>query len=73
MSASVPFREVERMLKDCAPGSTWRVGTHFRQIYHGGKVYRTFPKADNIHVGHINKIIRFFALDKQCASKHIHF
>jgi hypothetical protein len=69
MSATTPLSKVEKMLAECAPGYTIRLANHTRVIQFGGKVYRTFPKADPMEVGHVRKIARFFGI-QACAAKH---
>ena len=69
MSASSAFSKVEKMLEKCAPGSTIRLANHSRVIHFGGKVYRTFPKADPVENGHIRKLARFFGIS-DCAALH---
>jgi hypothetical protein len=69
MSASSAFSKVEKMLQECAPGSTIRLANHSRVIHFGAKVYRTFPKADPVENGHIRKLARFFGIN-ECAAKH---
>lgn len=71
MSASSAFGNVEKMLQNCAPGCTWRFSTHNRVITFNGHVYRTFPKHDNVELGHIRKMVRFLGIDQDCATQHI--
>jgi hypothetical protein len=71
MSASTPLSKVEKMLNECAPGYTIRLANHSRVIHFGGKVYRTFPKADPVENGHIRKLVRFLGIDAACAAKHL--
>ena len=71
MSASTPLSKVEKMLKECAPGYTIRLANHSRVIHFGGKVYRTFPKADPVENGHIRKLVRFLGIDTACAAEHL--
>lgn len=69
MSAAVPYSDIERMLKDCAPGHSIRLGTHSRVIKYKGMVFPSFPKFDKIELGHIRKMVRHFGI-KECAAKH---
>jgi hypothetical protein len=71
MSASTAFSQVEKMLKECAPGSTIRLATHSRVIHFGNKVYRTFPKHDPVENGHIRKLVRFLEIKTACAAKYL--
>jgi len=59
------------MLDECAPGYTIRLANHSRVIHFGGKVYRTFPKADPVENGHIRKLVRFLNISVSCATKHL--
>lgn len=69
--AQASISEVESMLAECAPGSTIKMKTHFRHVYHpNGKVYTALPKYDNMQVLHIRKMARFFGI-LECAKKHI--
>ena len=58
------------MLNVCAPGFTWRLATHCRIIAHKDKTYRSFPKQDNIEIGHVRKLARFLGV-LDCAKEHI--
>ncbi len=69
MSASVAYSDVERMLKDCAPGSTVRLATHSRVISYGALTYRTLPKFSELEIGHVRKMIRYLGI-RDCAKKH---
>lgn len=69
MSASIRYAEVERMLKDCAPGFEVRLSTHGRVFTYGGMIYRDFPKHQEIELGHIRKMARHFGI-RDCAKKH---
>jgi hypothetical protein len=70
MSASAPWRELSKALDKCAPGWSWRLATHSRVISYNGKVYRAFPKADDIEFGHIRSLGRDFGI-LDCLKKHI--
>jgi hypothetical protein len=71
MSASAAFTTVEKMLKDCAPGSTVRLANHSRVVHFAGKVYPSLPKFSNIENGHIRKLVRFLGISTDCAAKHL--
>ena len=71
MSLSASFRDVERMLKDCAPEFTLRLATHSRVVKYNGKVYPSLPKHKDIELGHIRKMIQYLGIDRDCASKHL--
>jgi len=71
MAASTAFSQVEKMLKECAPGSTIRLATHSRVIHFGNKVYRKFPKFDPVENGHIRKLVRFLEIKTACAAKYL--
>jgi hypothetical protein len=68
MSASVNFSDVERMLRDCAPGADIRRTTHGYRIVYKGKLYRSFPKHDPVEIGHVRKMARHFGI-LECAKK----
>ena len=71
MSATVSFDDVLRMLKECAPGFTWRLATHSRVICYNGRVFRAFPKHSHIELGHIRKMVRYLGIDRTCVAKYI--
>ena len=71
MSASTALSQVEKMLKECAPGYTIRLATHSRVIHYGGKVFPAFPKHDPVENGHIRKLIRYLNIKPACAAKHL--
>jgi hypothetical protein len=70
MSAAIPFSEVERMLSKCADGYRVRMTNHFRFIYLRDKIYHTFPKHNNIEIGHIRRMVRFFNI-MDCAKQYL--
>ena len=71
MSATASFRDVRRMLEDCARGFTLRMATHSRVVTYNGRVYRSLPKHDDIELGHIRKMIRYLQIGRDCVAKHI--
>ena len=71
MSATAHYSDVQRMLEECAPGSTIRLATHSRVVTHNGKVYRSLPKFDNLELGHIRKMVRYLEIDRECAKRHV--
>ena len=71
MPVPVRFKKVEKMLEDCAPGSTVRVATHVRMLEYNGKVVRRIPKHKEVHVGHIRHAVRHLGIDQECADRHI--
>lgn len=71
MSACASFSAVVKMLEDCAKVYTIRMATHCRVIHYNGKVYRGFPKQDEIEIGHIRKLVRNLEINKDCARSHI--
>jgi hypothetical protein len=70
MSASISFREIERMMDVCAPGWTYRVSNHSRVVKYGGKVFRNLPKQGEIEVGFLRSMARLFNI-LECAKKAI--
>ncbi len=71
MSASAAFSTIEKMLKDCAPGSTVRLANHSRVVHFAGRAYPSLPKFDNIEHGHIRKLVRYLGISVDCAAKHL--
>jgi hypothetical protein len=69
MSASAPYAQIVAMLEDCAPGSSVRLATHSRVVSFGTLRYPSLPKFDNIELGHLRKLVRFFQIE-DCARKH---
>jgi len=59
------------MLDECAPANTRRLSDHFWRITYNGKTYASFPKHDEVEVGHIRKMLRFLGIDQDCAKKHL--
>ena len=62
MSASVPFKDIVKMLEKCAPGHTIRLANHSRVIKYNNTSYPSLPKFDKIEVGHIKKMARHFGI-----------
>lgn len=71
MSATASYADILEMLRKCASMATVRIATHSRVVTYNGRVYRKFPKHDNIELGHIRKMIRYLAIDKDCAATYI--
>ena len=61
----------KKMLKDCAPSSTWRTAKHSRVIKYNGRVYRSLPKFDELEGGYIRKLVQHLAINEDCAAKYI--
>ena len=59
------------MLDKCSPG--WRVKEtdHFYQIMWNGRIYPSFPKAAQVDIGHIRKMIRHLRIDRKCAEEQL--
>lgn len=70
MSASVSFKEVEKMMDSCAPGWTHRVSKHSRVVKYNGLVFRNLPKQGEIELGFIRSMARLFGI-LDCANKQI--
>jgi len=62
MSASVAFKDIVKMLEKCAPGHTIRLANHSRVIKYNNTSYPSFPKFDNIELGHIRKMARHIGI-----------
>lgn len=58
------------MLTKCAEGHKTKLKTHFRIVFWNGKTYTSLPKHDNIEVGHIRSMVRFFGI-MECAKTHL--
>ena len=71
MSASAAYSQIEKMLQDCAPGSSVRLANHSRVVSYGELTYRSLPKFDSIEYGHIRKMVRFLYISEDCAHKHL--
>lgn len=71
MSASATFKDVLAMLKECAPGSEWRLANHSRVVKYNGKAYPSLPKYNDIELGHIQKMVRYLGISVECARKHV--
>jgi hypothetical protein len=70
MSASARFADIVRMLETCAPGHNIRRTTHGHRVAYNGKLFPDLTKHDNIELGHIRKMCRYFGI-LDCAKKHI--
>jgi len=70
MSASLSFKEVERMLDACASGWSYRISNHSRVVKYAGKVFRNLPKQDTVELGFVRSMCRLFSI-LDCAKKHI--
>jgi hypothetical protein len=68
--AQTTIKAVVEMLKDCAPGATIELKTHFRHVHFGPRTYPSFPKHDDPDVFNVRKMARFFGI-LDCAKKHI--
>lgn len=71
MSVRVPIADVRRMLKKCAPGFTERLATHSRVFHLSERCYPSFPKHDEIDIGHVVKLIGTLEIEWACAQSVI--
>lgn len=71
MSETASVKDLQEMLKNCAPGFTSRNTTHALQIKYNGKSYPSLPSYQNIELGHIRKMVRTLEINKECANKYI--
>ena len=71
MSVRISFANIEKMLKECAPGCTIRLATHSRVVTFGNLVFRTLPKYDEIDINYIRKLVRSLEIDRECAERHL--
>ncbi len=58
------------MLEDCAPGFEVRLARHSRVIHYKEKVYRAFPKHEDVFLFEVRKLVRSVDIDKDSANKH---
>ena len=66
----VKKKAIFKMMDDCAPGSTRRLGTHRYIAKYNGKAVH-FPKGDTtLEVGHLKKIVSQLEIDRECARRH---
>jgi hypothetical protein len=70
MSATVSFGAVTRMLRDCAPGSEYRLATYSYVVKYNGRVFPSLPKHDNLDIGYVRKLVRNLQIGPECANKH---
>jgi hypothetical protein len=70
MSALVSFKDVEQMLRNCAPGHQIKVKTHNRIIYYEKKTYSSMPKYPEVEAGFVKSMVRLFGI-ADCAKKHL--
>jgi hypothetical protein len=70
--ASVPFKDVETMLEDCAEGYTLRVTDHNRRVEYQGRFYPSFPgrKQKQVKLGYVRSMTRVLGLNWDCVNSH---
>ena len=56
------------MLDDCAEGYSIRISVHHRRVTYNDKIYPSFPKHDEIELGHVRSLVRHLGIDKDCAN-----
>ena len=62
--------DIEKMLSDCAPGTTVREGRRRRVATCNGKSHH-YPKGDRtLEVGHLVKWVSQLEINTDCASLH---
>lgn len=71
MSRSISIYDIEKMLMKCANGYEMRMATHSRVITYKQRVFRAFPKYDEIEIGYVRKLVRNLEIDKDCAKKYL--
>ncbi len=74
----VRFKDIRRMLGECAPGAGIEKKKHRHWVRYGGKTYRGLPlgrhgKRENpeIEIGHVRQLIRYFGIDEDGARQAI--
>ena len=71
MSTTVPFKNVKKMMKNCAEGFTMRTTDHNRRFKYNGTFYPSFPKHDDVEIGHVRSLVRALRINKQCAEDFV--
>ena len=77
MSVSVPLPKVLKMLERCAPGAEIELKLHHYWVTFSGRTFRSLPKGrhgarvPDIEIGHVNGMVEFLRVDKDCARQHI--
>lgn len=66
----VSFADVKAMLDACAPGHRVSLKTHNRQILWNKRTYPTFPKYDEVEIGHVKKMARYLGI-LECAKRFL--
>jgi hypothetical protein len=76
--STVRFKDIRRMLHQCAPGAAIEKKKHRHWVRYDGKIYRGLPlgrhgKRENpeIEIGHVRQLIRYFGIDEACARQAI--
>lgn len=71
----VRFKDILRMLDECAPGAVVEAKEHHNWVRFGGRTYRGLPlgkhgarKNPEIEAGHVRRMARFFGI-LDCARK----
>ena len=72
--STVRFKDIRRMLDQCAPGAGIAKKKHRHWVRYGGKTYRGLPlgrhgKRENpeIEIGHVRQLIRHLGINEECA------
>ena len=72
----IPFKQVLKMLKACAPGHTIKDKTHLKWITYKDKTYKASKgphgSSDNfgVQIGEVKGLVRHFDI-LECAQKHL--
>ena len=59
------------MLDDCAEGYSIRTSIHNRRVTYNDKIYPSFPKHDEIELGHVRSLVRHLGIDKDCSNRFL--
>jgi len=71
VSVSIPFGDVERMLKVCAEGYTIRFATHCHVVTYNGLVFRGLPDYKDLQINHVRKLVRSLQINRECAEAQL--
>jgi hypothetical protein len=77
MSVSVSLATVRKMLRRCAPGAEIEEKVHHHWVRYNGKTFRSLPKGRHgtrtpeAEIGHVVGMIRYLAIDEDCARLEI--
>jgi hypothetical protein len=77
MSTSIPLADVKAMLRRCAKGFVIEEKLHHHWVTYNGLTFRSLPKGGHgarvpkVEIGHVDGLIDFLGIDKDCARREI--